>query len=166
MLLCICAAYTTCVSNKCIYLISPFSLQIFCQSPDQPCSYSDKNYSQTCSNGQLYKTTTCLRWLKLSLPKSILIQLLLHNKMTTCLMQPAITFFVPQIKKNCLKQPLQNFIQLRNEKQCVKNKCLFDYIYYLQLNSLYCYIIMQSLFNVCKNWTFTFNIHLTNYCSD
>ena len=103
MLLCICAAYTTCVSNKCIYLISPFPLQIFCQSPDQPCSYSDKNYSQTCSNGQLYKTTTCLRWPKLSPPKPILIQLLLHNKMTTCLMQPAITFFVPQIKKKLSK---------------------------------------------------------------
>ena len=38
MLFYICATYTTCVSDKCIYLISPFSLQIFCQSPDQPCS--------------------------------------------------------------------------------------------------------------------------------
>ena len=45
MLLNICITYTTCVSNKCIYLISPFSLQIFCQSPDQPCSYFDKKSS-------------------------------------------------------------------------------------------------------------------------
>ena len=41
--LCICTSYTTCVSNKCIYLISFFSLQMFCQSPDQPCPYLDKN---------------------------------------------------------------------------------------------------------------------------
>ena len=43
MLLYICATYTTCIFNERIYLISPFSLQIFCQSPDQPCSYFDKN---------------------------------------------------------------------------------------------------------------------------
>ena len=52
----------------------------------------------------------------LSPPKQIPIQLLLY-KMTTCLAQPATTFFVSQMKKTSLKQPLQNFTQWRNEKQ-------------------------------------------------
>ena len=71
---------------------------------------SKKHYSQTCSNDHIYKMTTHLRQPMLSLPKQIPIQLLLY-KMTTCLSQPATTFFVSQMKKNCLKQPLQNFTQ-------------------------------------------------------
>ena len=35
----------------------------------------------------------------------------------------------------------------------------------LHLYLLYCYFIMQSLFNVYKMWTFTFNMCLPNYCS-
>ena len=49
--------------------------------------------------------TTRLRWPMLSPPKQIRIQSLLY-KTTTCLMQPATTFFVSQTKKTCLKQPL------------------------------------------------------------
>ena len=55
-------------------------------------------YSQTCSNDHLYKMTTDLRQPMLSLPKQIPIQSLLQ-KMTTCLTQPATTFFLSQMKK-------------------------------------------------------------------
>ena len=95
-------------------------------------STKNKNYSQTCSNNHLYKTTTCLRWPMLSPPKPISMKSLLY-KTTTCLTRQATTFFVPQMKKNknkpCLKQPLQNFIQWGNGKQCIKNKHLSNYIY-------------------------------------
>ena len=76
------------------------------------------------------------------------------------------SFLYPKQKKTCLKQLLQNFIQQRNGKQCIKNKRLSNYIYCLWLYLLHCYFIMQSLFNVYKNWTFTFNIRPTNYRSD
>ena len=46
--------------------------------------------------------TTCLRQPVLSLPKQIPKQLLLY-KTTTCLAQPANTFFVSQVKKNLSK---------------------------------------------------------------
>ena len=59
-------------------------------------------YSQTCSNDQLYKTTPSLRRPMLMPPKPIPIQSLLR-KTTTCLMQPAATFSVPQMKKNLSK---------------------------------------------------------------
>ena len=48
---------------------------------------------------------TRLRWRKLSPPKQIPVQLLLY-KTAICLMQPATTFFVSQMKKAYLKQPL------------------------------------------------------------
>ena len=69
-----------------------------------------KRYSQTCSNNHLCKLT------KTESSKQIPIQVLLHKK-TTCLMQPATTFFDSQIKKNCLKQQLQNFVQQKNAKK-------------------------------------------------
>ena len=43
-------------------------------------------------------TTTRLRQQMLSLLEPILIQIFMY-KTTTCLMRPAITFFVPQMKK-------------------------------------------------------------------
>ena len=46
----------------------------------------------------LCKATTRLRQPILSLPQQIPVHLLLY-KTTTCLMRPATTFFVPQIKK-------------------------------------------------------------------
>ena len=66
------------------------------------CNTSNPNYSQTCSNDHFCKTTTCLRWPVLSLPKPNLIQWLLY-KTTTCLTQSATTFFVPQMKKSLSK---------------------------------------------------------------
>ena len=66
------------------------------------------NYSQTCSNDHLYKTTTRLRRSVLSPPKQIPINSLLY-KTTTCLTRPATTFFVSQMKKKTyLKRPPQN----------------------------------------------------------
>ena len=72
----------------------------------------NRSYSQTCSNNHIWKTTTGLRRLIVGLPKQIPIQLWQY-KMTNCLMQPATTYFVPQMEKTCLKQPLQNFILLK-----------------------------------------------------
>ena len=63
---------------------------------------SDIYYSQTCSNNHRYKTTTHLQQPMLNLPKPIPIQLSLY-KTTTSQMQPATTFFVPQMKKNLSK---------------------------------------------------------------
>ena len=54
-------------------------------------------YSQTCSNYQLFKSTTHLRQPILSPPKQITIQLLLY-KTTSCATQP-MTNFASQIKK-------------------------------------------------------------------
>ena len=104
-------------------------------------------YTQTCPNNHHYKTTTCLSPPMLSPPKQIPIKSLLY-KMTTCLTKPATNFFVPQMNKNnCLKQLLQNFIQRRNVKQCIKNMPFWLYL-------LYCYFIIQSLFNVYRKCTF------------
>ena len=56
-------------------------------------------YSQTCSNDHLNKMTTChLRHPILSPPEQIPRQSLLY-KTTTCLTQPAITFFALKKKK-------------------------------------------------------------------
>ena len=64
--------------------------------------------------------------------KQILAQSLLCQT-TTCLMRPATTFFVSQMKKTCPKQPLQNVTQQKIEKQtrqqCINNKHLSEYIY-------------------------------------
>ena len=49
-------------------------------------------YIQTCSNDHLYRMMTHLRWPILSPPKQIPIQSLQYET-TTCLTQPAITFF-------------------------------------------------------------------------
>ena len=90
------------------------------------------NYSQTCSNNHIFKMTTYLRRPMLNLLEQIPIQSLLY-KTTTCLKQPATTFFVSQIKKNCLKQPVQNFTQRRNGNKHTatmdKKKHLSDFIY-------------------------------------
>ena len=68
-------------------------------------------------------TTTRLRQQMLSLLEPILIQIFMY-KTTTCLMRPAITFFVPHMKKKtCLKQPLRNCICRR----------FSDYIYSIAL---------------------------------
>ena len=48
-------------------------------------------------------TTTHLRQQMLSLLKPIPIQIFMY-KTTTCLMRPAITFFVPQMKKKNLSK--------------------------------------------------------------
>ena len=61
-----------------------------------------RQYSQTCSNDHLYKTTTRLRRPILGPPEQIPIQSLLY-KTTTCLTRPATTFFVSQMKKNLSK---------------------------------------------------------------
>ena len=62
------------------------------------CGNFATNYCQTRSNDNICKMTTRLRQPILSPPKPIPIQSLLY-KITTCLMQPATTFFVPQMKK-------------------------------------------------------------------
>ena len=90
-------------------------------------------YSQTCSSNHLYKTTTRLRQPMLSLPKQIPIQLLLHKR-TTCLMQPATTFFVSQMKKNLPKTTTTKLYPVKKwetniRQQCIKNICFSDYIY-------------------------------------
>ena len=105
--------------------------------------------------------TTCLRQPLLSPPQQIPIQSLLY-KMTTCLTQPVITFFVSQMKKNLSKMTTTKLYPAKNRetiiwKQCVKNKFLPDYIY--SIATLY---ITHSLFNVLKtgqlNLTFVFPI--------
>ena len=80
-------------------------------------------YSQTCSNNQLYKMTTCLRWPVLSPPKQIPIQSLLY-KMNTCLTQPASTSLSPKWKKTCLKQWLKSFTsnQMGNKYKATMHK--------------------------------------------
>ena len=82
-----------------------------------------KHYSQTCSNIQLCKTTTRLRWPMLSLPKQIPLQSLLCK---TSLTWPATTFVVSQMKNVCLKQPLKSLssekMRNKHKEQCIKNK--------------------------------------------
>ena len=76
---------------------------------------SSINYSQTCSNDHLRKTTTCLRRPMPSPRKPIPIQLLLYDDLLSNATRDH--FFCPpkeRKKKNCVKQPLQNFIQRRN----------------------------------------------------
>ena len=55
-------------------------------------------YSQTCSNYQLFKSTTHLRQPILSPPKQITIQLLLY-KTTSCATQPMTIFLPHKLKK-------------------------------------------------------------------
>ena len=56
--------------------------------------------------------------------------------MATCLMQPVTTFFfVSQMKKTCPKQPPKTLsskeMGTKHKEQSKKNKCLFDYIYFI-----------------------------------
>ena len=65
----------------------------------------------------------------LSLPKQIPIHLLLY-KMTTCLMQPGTTFFVPQMKKNLSKRTTKELYAVQKwETNALKDKRFSDYIY-------------------------------------
>ena len=116
-------------------------------------------YSQTYSNDHLYKMTTRLRQPMPSPPKPIPIQTLLY-KTTTCLTRPGNKFFVPQIKKQQQqKLPKTATAKLYPvEKWKAMDKKWTSLWFYL----LHCYFIMQSLFNVFKNWTFTLNIRLNN----
>ena len=79
-----------------------------------------KHYSQTCSNDHLCKKTTCLRWPMLSLPKQILVQLLLY-KTTTCLTQPATTFFVSQRKNSLFKTNTKTLYPAKKCKTKMRN---------------------------------------------
>ena len=115
------------------------------------------NYSQTCSNHHLYKTTIRLRRPMLSLPKQIPIQSLLY-KTTTCLTRPATTLFVSQMKKTCRKQKKNlsktTITKFYPAKKWEKHKAtMHKKMTSLLLYLLYCYFIMQSLFNVYKNRT-------------
>ena len=92
----------------------------------------------------------------LSLPKPIPMQLLLY-KTTTCLMQSATTFFVPQRKKTLSKTTTVKLHPAKIWEVMHKNKLS------LWLYLLYYYLIMQSLFDVYKSWIFTFKIGLPNY---
>ena len=95
--------------------------------------FCECKYSQTCSNNHLYKTTTRLRQPMLSSPKQIPIQSLLYKR-TTCLTQPATTFFVSQMKKTLPKTtttkpyPVKKW-ETNIWQQCIKNIFLSDYIY-------------------------------------
>ena len=71
-----------------------------------------KYCSQTCSNRDLCKMITCLRRPILSLPRQIVIQLLLY-KTTTCLMRPL--FFVSQRKNSPSKTTIK---RLYPAKKC------------------------------------------------
>lgn len=91
----------------------------------------------------VYSLQTCIL---VSLPKPMLKQLLLYMT-TTCLTQPLITCLVPKIKTATAKS-------YSVEKWTTIHKKYMS----LRLYVLYCYVIMQSLFNVNQNWTFIFNI--------
>ena len=97
-------------------------------------------YTQTCSNDHLHKVTTCLRRPMLSPAKPIPIQLLLY-KTTLCLKRPGTTFFVPQMKKKLSKTATANLYSAK------KWEAVHKKLTSLQLYLLYCYFIMQSLFN-------------------
>ena len=88
------------------------------------------NYSQTCSNDHLYKTTTRLRQPVLSQPKQIPVQLLLY-KTTTCVTRPATTFFCLPNEKTLTATKLYPAKKWKIIiwKQCIENKCRPDYIY-------------------------------------
>ena len=78
-------------------------------------------YSQTCSNDNLYMTTTCLRQPMLSLPKQIPIQSLLH-KTTTCLTQPPTTFLVSKMKKDLSKTTTLPSEDMANKHKATMHK--------------------------------------------
>ena len=97
-----------------------------------------KHYSQTCSNEPLCKTTTCLRQPMLSLPKQILVQLLLC-KMTTSLMQPMTTSLPKTTTKNYPAKKCER--NIRNNALKIN---VFLIIFTL-------FFTVQSLFNVYKS---------------
>ena len=92
----------------------------------------------------------------LSLPKPFPIQSLLY-KTTTCLTQSATNSFVPQKEKKLSKTTTEKLYPAK------KWEAMHKKYMSLRLYLLYCYPIMQSLFNVYKNWIFTFKIGLPNY---
>ena len=106
------------------------------------------NCSETCLYNHLYKRTTLLRQPMLSPSKPIPIQLLLY-KIATCLMQPATTFFPPQMKKDVSKTTTVELYPTKKWEAMNKKNSLL-------LHLLYCYLIMQNLINICNNWTFAF----------
>ena len=118
-------------------------------------------YSQTCSNDHLSKTTTRLRRPVLSPPKQIPIQSLLYMT-TTCLTRPATTFFfISQMKKKLSKTTATKRYQAKKWETIIWKPCIINISPRLYL--LYRYFIMQSLFNVFKNWTFALCICLLDY---
>ena len=86
-------------------------------------------YSQTCSNDHLYKMTTDLRQPMLSLPKQIPIQSLLQ-KMTTCLTQPATTFFLSQMKKNLSITTTTKLYLAKKWETNIRQQCIILYLLY------------------------------------
>ena len=85
-----------------------------------------KDYSQTCLNDHLYKTTMHLRRPILSPPKQTPIQSLLY-KTTTRLTRLATTFFVSQMKKNLSKTTTAKLYPSKEwetniRQQCIKNE--------------------------------------------
>ena len=105
----------------------------------------------------LYKTTTRLRRLMLSPLRQIPIQSLLY-KTTTCLTRSATTFLSPKWKK--LSKTVTEKLYPVEKWEAMHKKYTSLWLYVL-----YCYFIMQSLFDIYKNCTFTFNIRLPNYSS-
>ena len=89
------------------------------------------------------QTTTCLGKLILSSPEPIPIQSLLY-KTNTCLTQPATTFFCLPNEKNLSKTTTAKFYPAEKWEAMHKNWTS------LQFYLLYCYFIMQNLFNVYK----------------
>ena len=111
------------------------------------CGERKIRYSQTCSKDHLYRTTTCLRWPMLSLPKRIPIQLLMY-KTTICLTWPVTTFFVFRNEKKNLSKTTTKLKQAKTwetdiRQQCIKNKCLSDYIY--ATATLQCKVCLMSI---------------------
>ena len=66
-------------------------------------------------------------------------------------MRPGTTFLSPKWKKNLSKTATAKIYTAEKWEAMHKNKRLSNYIYYLRLYLLYCYFVMQSLFNVYKN---------------
>ena len=77
----------------------------------------------------------------LSPPKQIPIQSL-PCKMTTCLMQPATTFFVSLMKKK-KNLPSKEMKKKKTKQQCKKNKDLSDNIY--SSANLQCRVCLMSI---------------------
>ena len=82
--------------------------------------------------------------------KPIPLQSLLH-KTTTCLTPLVTTFFPSDEKKNFSKTATANLFPA-SKWEAMYKKLSF------QLYVLYCYLVLQILFNVYKNWTLTFKI--------